>query len=607
MYANSDLNRPRGGQGSPDTPPADSEDVGSRPVSSSRTDPEPFKVGKRENSESVSPRQILREASPDSELHHAKRQRIGYNNFTPVASEASPRLSVHGGGSPGAAWSEPVATTSFDNNLFREWQVNPFTANPETVSEIVDVLFRSGPETAGAMFPEGPFKSWFLSANVKSLDDLMVIYSALALGSIFSVKQEHKALGAKYASVARYACDNRRFGIQLVQSRLLLSLYYFAINSPNDAWDFGGAAMRAASVLRLNVEIEKSDDALLQTFPYGLTRHGYAECRRRTFWSAYIMDRLNGFCAGHLTMLHPEDVFLRLPCDANSFETQAEVQNPIFDPCVPPIQNANWTVGSLAYLINVVTIWGDVFMNMYRHSQRPNAPESHSFATFYGEASRRLRVWSDSLPSCYAFSPENLKRAADNGKIGVFMTMHTVYHTTLMKLNRHIQVSSLNGTQLAHHVSVARHHAETLVSLMDTLADRRISSPTTLNDRSVAPARFSSPFVAYSIVSAIDILTAKVPVAAVPARLASFSGAQAVLAELALIWQSAKNKQALVLERVRDLAELTTGRDDLGRVDGLGLRFGSIGHASKEAGEDIFEMRQPIEKPFPKDFDCVYA
>jgi hypothetical protein len=435
----------------------------------------------------------------------------------------------------------------------------------------------------------------------------MLFYSVLALGSIFSPKSEHKALGAQYASVSRYACDNRRFTIQLVQSRLLLSLYYFAINNPNDAWDFCGAAVRAASGLRLNVEIEKSEDAFLQAYPYGLNRHGYAECRRRTFWSCYLVDRFNGFCSGHFSVLHPEDVFLRLPCDANSFETQAEVQNPFFDPTTPPIQNVNWTVGSLAYLINVATIWGDVMANIYRSSQRQNASTSNPFTTFYEESSRRLRVWNESLPSCYTFSPENLKRAADNGKIGVFMTMHTVFHTTSMKLNRYVRQSNLSSAQLAHHVSLAQHHAESLLGLSDTLAARRISPPTTPNEQSVTPARFSSPFVGYSIVSAIDILTAKVPLATVPTRLASFSGAQAVLAELALFWQSAKNQQALVLERVRDLAELTTGREGQGGAGVLGFKFGNMGVASKQAGEEVFEMRDAIEKTFSKDFDCIYA
>jgi len=242
--------------------------------------------------------------------------------------------------------------------------------------------------------------------------------------------------------------------------------------------------------------------------------------------------------------------------------------------------------------------------NIYRSSQRPSTLGSNSFSTFYGEASQRLQVWNDTLPSCYAFSPENLKRAADNGKVGIFMTMHTVYHMTVMKLCRYTWQSDLSSAQLVRRVSLARHHAETVLSSVDALAAHRTSPHTLSNGQSVTAASCSSPFVGCSIISAIDILTAKVPLATVSTRLASFSGAQAVLAELAHFWHSAKNQQALVFERVQDLTELTTGREVQGA---LASKSGNLGVASKEAGEEIFRMKQAIEKIFSKDYDCIYA
>jgi len=122
------------------------------------------------------------------------------------------------------------------------------------------------------------------------------------------------------------------------------------------------------------------------------------------------------------------------------------------------------------------------------------------------------------------------------------------------------------------------------------------------------PPKFSSPFVGYSIVSAIDILTAKVPISSISTRLASFSGAQTILAELALFWQSAKNQQALVIQRIRDLAELAAGRDEAGGAGSIGYQFGAMGAVVREStGEGIFEMRDAIEKTFSRDHDCVYA
>jgi hypothetical protein len=496
------------------------------------------------------------------------------------------------------------------NSLLREWHTNPYTTHPALVTDLISVFFKHVPETAYCMFPPEPFKSWVLSASEKSLDDLMLIYTILALGTVFSLKSEHVPLGVQYAAISRYACDNRDFSIQLVQSRFLLSLYYFAINNPNDAWDFCGGALRAANGLKLNLEIEKSDDHFLKTYPYGLNRAGYAECRRRTFWSCYLLDRFNGFCSGHLSVIHPEDVFLRLPCDTKSFESQADVQNPYFDITNPAIHNANWRIGSMVYLINISSIWGDVMAQIYRSSQRPVPAISNSaFVVFYENVNQRLRAWNDSLPSCYTFSAENLLRAARSGKLGTFMAMHTVYHTTAMKLNRYIQHSVLSRPQLQHHISVAQHHAESLLAIMDTLASRRSPVPSSPTNPTDLPAKFSSPFVGYSIISAIDILTAKVPTSSISTRLASFSGAQTILAELALFWQSAKNQQALVIQRIRNLAELAAGRDEASRAGAIGFKFGAMGAMVRDnnSGEGIFEMREAIEKTFAKDHDCVYA
>jgi len=489
--------------------------------------------------------------------------------------------------------------------LLRDWQVNPYIANRALVTELTSVFFKYAPETTYSMFPEGPFTSWILSSKEKSLDDLMVIYTILALGTVFSPKLEHKAQGIQYAAISRYACQNRHFSIQLVQSRAMLALYYFAINNPNDAWDVCGSALRAASGLRLNVEFEQSEDAFLKTFPYGLNRAGYAECRRRTFWSCYITDRFNGFCSGHPSVVQSQDIFLRLPCDTKSFEMQVDVQNPFFDASTPPIPNVNWTIGSMGYLVNIATIWGDVMENIYRTSHRPTPLTSNSsFMTFYDNTTHRLREWKDSLPSSYQFSAENLDKAADTGKFGTYMTMHSLHHTTAMKLNRYLQKSTTTNAQVNHHVSMAKHHAEELLLVMDTLAARQssIASP---SQTTSAPTKVSAPFIGYSIVSAVDILSAKFRVTSIPSRLASFSGAQSVLAELALFWQCAKNQQALVSQRVGDLAERTTGKE-VGGAGAIGFHVGNMG-AFRETVDGFVEMRESIEKTFSRDYDLFYA
>ena len=97
----------------------------------------------------------------------------------------------------------------------------------------------------------------------------------------------------------------------------------------------------------------------------------------------------------------------------------------------------------MAYIMNIATIWGDVMANIYRTAQAPNPASNYARQAFYDTTSRQLRAWNDSLPSCYTFSRENLDRAASNNEMGMYVTMHTVYHTTAMKLNRYMHLSTL--------------------------------------------------------------------------------------------------------------------------------------------------------------------
>ena len=118
------------------------------------------------------------------------------------------------------------------------------------------------------------------------------------MATTFSTRDDTKARGAEFAAISRYAANGRQPSIQLVQTRLLLALYYYAINTYHDAWDYCGGALRSALGLHLNLEMTESETESCPSV-YNLNRYGYAECRRRTFWSCYLMDHFTGFCNNH--------------------------------------------------------------------------------------------------------------------------------------------------------------------------------------------------------------------------------------------------------------------------------------------------------------------
>jgi Fungal specific transcription factor domain len=435
-----------------------------------------------------------------------------------------------------------------------EWISDPLTSEEELVVELMNIYFNRLESATLYMLPKKPFMLWLTDRYTrKSFNDLMLIYSILAISTVFSSNPDHRQRGKEFATISRHACDRRQFSLQLVQSRLLLALYYYANGNQPDCWDFCGGALRVATGMKLNLEIERTEESNANFFPYNLNRNGYAECRRRTFWSCYIMERFNSFSNGHISMIRPEDIFLRLPCDVKSFEEQIEVHNPYFDHSTPHIKSTYSNIGPMAYLVNIISIWGDVMANIYRSSEDPFATDSTTYKAFYEVITSRLEAWHSSLPDCVSFSPENLVKASHFGTLGAFITIHSLYQSTQMKLNRHVSPDIPPPEQLEANVRRAHHHAEALMQIADSLTKRYITTgegtALKVNDGLIP---FLSPFIGFAIVNAVDTLSAKGYLSRLPES-PLIQSAIRVLDDLAKYWQSARSQRKLVSTLLADL------------------------------------------------------
>ena len=170
---------------------------------------------------------------------------------------------------------------------------DPFRGCNAIASDFMDLYFQHVNSAIYRMFPSAQFLEWARDVKVaKSPDELMVIHSMLALGSLFSTDSHHKAEGKKFSHLAVLANEKGHglFSIQSAQARLLLSLYHFANGESSRAWDFCGSACRVVAALKLNIEDEVLDLCKDDQPEYGLRGHELAECYRRTYWSAFLMD-----------------------------------------------------------------------------------------------------------------------------------------------------------------------------------------------------------------------------------------------------------------------------------------------------------------------------
>lgn len=307
------------------------------------------------------------------------------------------------------------------DQLAMQWEQDPYDVNPGLTMQLLDLYFLHAGRATYGMFPRTSFLTWVQNSREKSPDHLMLLYSVLAMGSIFSLDAEKRNAGKRHAAIATHAMERRfgKFTLQLCQSRLMLALYNFARGKSQEAWDYCGTGLRALSALKLNTEDgvkelpETATDA-----PYGFDRLTLEECCRRTFWSGFLMDvsstaftattaldlihqqRYNGFCGGTLCVINIEDTFLRLPCLENMFEASSPCDAPHFDMEILDRQaySGPGTLGHMAYLTLISTIWGDVVTFTSRAVHRPEPSYERLYEAFYAKTYERLEAWLAMLP-----------------------------------------------------------------------------------------------------------------------------------------------------------------------------------------------------------------
>ncbi|MCJ1407477.1 hypothetical protein MMC19_001548 [Ptychographa xylographoides] len=404
------------------------------------------------------------------------------------------------------------------------------------------------------------------------------------MASIFSNRDSRKSDGALFARTARYAIEKNhgQFTLQLAQSRILIGLYYFAAGDATQAWDYGGAGVRVTTGLKMNLEQAIGQMEHDTPLDYGFNRQALEECYRRTFWCAFITDRFNGYATGLLCILQKEDIFLRLPCDDHRYEQQLQTEAPHFDNgiidkrLVNPLAHA--TKGFMAYLITLATIWNDMLAEAYRLKHQASEDYAEAYERRYQKTYSRLESWQRELPPRYRLNVENTIVSVHDGNASMFSSMHCLYHTTGMILNRRVRHTCLPAASIDRNVRKALHHAQQLLSMIQTFHEMphpEHSSTSHPHQELSGPVLISTPFNGYGIMNVIDITSATGSLDAASFRdtLECWNSALAVLKQVARFWDSAKRQKRTVKKRVQAIVScvLARGQGKLAWIAGTPL------------------------------------
>ena len=475
------------------------------------------------------------------------------------------------------------------------WDVDPFEAMPDMTKHYLDHYFTNINTASYCMYPRDRFMEWVRRDREKTQAEKMLLYAMLAHGSLFSSRAAKTRNTDRkfFENIARQAmCKSvGTFSLPMVQTRLILAMLYYAPGNTFRSWDYCGMAIRAACGMKLNVEKGLQCITADERPDFSFDSATLVECRRRTFWSAYIMDRFSGFGSGHLCMLQNRNCLLRLPCSESAYARGEIPKTPFFHtPIIDPnlsLEADRSGLGMMAHFVEVSAIWGDVLAQAYRSEYQSVEQYGAPAEEFHQQQMARLQNWKAGLGTHLHPSQDNIDRAFHGGYIGGFVSLWMLYHCAAMKLCRHVRFQYLGQEHIGRNLAQARHHAHEILCMMPSLAkanrERRMPESTFI---------ISTPFIGYGIFTSVDILTAAGSLREFPALLKLLSNGSEVMEELAQYWSPAKRQWRMVGERFDNLLSA--------------VQEGAKGAKREKTEKTAFYAKKSMEVTFGLEHDLIY-
>ncbi|KAJ5908534.1 hypothetical protein N7495_001216 [Penicillium taxi] len=505
-----------------------------------------------------------------------------------------------------------IRDTNPHDPLAGSWNIDPYETEPENTLHYVESFFSSVNDGLYYIFPHTRFILWLKSCRTKSAEDKMLIYSMMSLGSIFSDRSDRIVALKQYSRIARFAIQRSQHtvSLQLAQSHLIMSLLYYATGFLVGSWDSIGAAGRAVCGLRYNVESGGVVVDQAQACDYGFHPHALIECRRRTYWVAFILDRVSSFFSASSTFISSEAALIRLPCREDIYEAQQYATAPFFQSVLnqattSPDEDCS-TLSHMAFLIQIMSIWGDVSLHVFRSAHVPSDGYARLAEEFNTTTTHRTEDWKTRIPEHLTFSAINLERAIQTKKSNAFISIHMFYHATLMKLYRHARYSSLRSEVLVQYIHRARFHAVEILRIALAFFQASEIQYSRITAENLTPTtNMLSPFLGYVILSAADLLSAAGMLVELPDCISTIRGALGMVRLLGRHWDSSLVLVNTIQRRLEVMVECLNDRsriqDKIGfAVDGPSLETkihegAPSSHPPSALDEDLFFGSMPRE------------
>lgn len=467
---------------------------------------------------------------------------------------------------------------------------DPFQIDPKLTQIYLENFLEHLNEQLYTILPRRRFLHWASSRKPKSSNDRLLLYSMMAFGTIFSSTDDQVRHGNDFVAMteAGLARAVSMPALQVVQVLMVMTMTRFSRGRTQEARESCGLMMRMAIDLDLNRE-----PASVTELCFGLDENTFLECRRRTFWAAYMADSTLRHCIAPSDRVPAVDCALRMPCDNVQFEsgTVPEIPMAVFKGSHPhdvPLSDSN---SMMAKLLGGTAILRDTvsFIQCLKGIYPEQVQASQT--NFQDTMTRRLEQWRKKV------SPPLGKKQGEAGQEPCAMLL--LYHFAKMLLHRHIRHEYMPKQQIEANCREARDHAYEFLGLQHRLGEN--------STHEAGALIIACPIMGFATFIAVDIITAAGSMSSVMENTTDDhnlsqhtermdTGSNESFIELMTVGMETLINLGHYWESARQQGELTKAR-----FHAIMAARGSLSHKA------AYFVRQPLYSPFGEEQDVIYG
>ncbi|KAL0942781.1 C6 transcription factor (fungal specific transcription factor) [Colletotrichum truncatum] len=212
--------------------------------------------------------------------------------------------------------------------------------------------------------------------------------------------------------------------ITTIQALLVMTNSLFALGDERSAaWLYAGLAFRM--IIDLGMHVDASGLGITRRFS-----DEDLEIRRRVFWGAFVVDKIQSLYQGRPASLKESDTLVPI----KFLDTFEEFEN--WAPFAYSAQNNNYpgspaySVSTFTYLCRLSVVMSDILSCIYTERAFDKSPQE--LLTMLQNLSSKLAAWKDDLPTHLMFDHKSNLRIPPPH----VLSLHAMYHVLTILLHR---------------------------------------------------------------------------------------------------------------------------------------------------------------------------